>query len=799
MREIQYAIRVLMRSRGLSLAAILVLALGIGANSAIFTVVRAVLLAPLPYQNPDRLVSLYEREVVGPSQFNVVSPANFFDWQRQASSFQSMGLYADQDADYSPRDGGLNEKLTGVICDPGFFRTLGASAALGRVFRADDDRPDAARVVVISHAFWRRFQDGASVLGSAIRVEGEARTVIGVMPGSFDFPSAGTEIWLPAGQMLKPGWQQLRGNHRFSVVARLRPGVSVVQARTELDSIARRIKQQYPGELTGKGANVALLADRMVSRVRPMLLVLFGAVACVLLIACVNVGNLLLARAVAARREVAVRSALGASRLRIARQFLIESLLLSLAGAALGIVLAEFGTEVLIKMAGYIPRIDTVRVNGQVLAFTAALAIVTGIAAGLVPAWTASLGSLTKAMQDGGRSATAGRGGRLFRDGLIAAEVALSLMLLTGAGLMLKSFTRLHSLDPGFRPDRVLTIDFSLPERRYDNPARVAGFYRDLLARVRATPGVESAGLVTVAPLGGHFMDTTFTIEGRPPLPAGQFLDAVVRSADPNYFQAAGIPLKRGRVFTAAEWLDAANKAVITESMASTFFPNEEPLGKYLRLSDKLVFEIVGIVGDTRQKLASAPEPMMYFPIYHGTVTYASLLVRATGDPNSLSLPVQKQMRGIDPDLPAITVRTMDERMWGSTEQNRFGLILIAVFAILAVILAAIGLYGVLAYSVGRRKGELGVRMALGADAPDITKLVLLQGLKPALAGVALGIGGGLAAANLIRTLLFEVSPNDPAVIAAVAVLLVLISLVACCIPAWRATRIDPATALRSQ
>jgi predicted permease len=502
MRDIAYALRTLARNRGLSIAAILVLALGIGANSAIFTVVRAVLLAPLPYQDPDRLVSLYERDVVGSNPFNVVSARNFYDWRNASASFNSMGFYAEQDADFLPSDGGLAEKLSGSICDAGFFPTLGVQPALGRFFRDEDDRPDADRVVVISNAFWRRrFSGGAAVLGSRVRLDGEMYTVIGVMPADFDFPSTAMQVWLPAGRELKPDFKQQRGNHRFSVVARLKPGISVAQAATELDGIARRIKEQNPGTLTGKGANAAPLADRMVGRVRPMLLVLLGAVACVLLIACVNVGNLLLARAVAVRREVAVRAALGAGRARIARQFLTESLLLSLGGAALGTVFAVFGTAALIKMAGYIPRIETVRVNLGVLAFTAGVSILTGLAVGLAPAWTSSMASLTEAMQEGGRSSTAGRGRSLFRDCLIAAEVALSLMLLTGAGLMLKSFTKIRAIDPGFRPDRILTVDFSLPDRHYAEPPKTAQFYRDLLERVRATPGVESAGLVTVAPL----------------------------------------------------------------------------------------------------------------------------------------------------------------------------------------------------------------------------------------------------------------------------------------------------------
>ena len=800
MREIRYAFRTLLRNPGFSIAAVLVLALGIGANSAIFTVIRAVLLAPLPYPHPERLVQLFERDVVGTNPFNVVSGLNFFDWQKEAASFEQMGYYGDWQSSFSPTDGGLPEILPGTICSAGFFTTFGVQPAMGRAFRSEDDRPEAARVAIISEGLWRRrFGADASTLGSSIRLDGEMHTVIGVMPATFAFPASTVQIWLPVGRVLNPNYATMRGNHRFFVVARLKPGVRIEQARTELDGIARRIRQQHPSELTGRGANVVSVAERMVSRVRPMLLVLLGAVACVLLIACVNVTNLLLARALGRRREVAVRAALGAGRAQIARQFLTESLVLSIAGAALGLVLAILGTDVLIKMAGYIPRMETVRVNSAVLLFTAAVAIFTGVAVGLVPAFSSAKAGLTQTMQEGGRSSTAGRGRGLFRDALVAVEVALSLMLLIGAGLMLKSFANLRAVDPGFIPDRLFAIRFSLPAQRYKSEAQVASFYRDLLERTRAIPGVQSAGMVTVPPLAGHFSDETFSIDGRPPLPPGQFLDAVVRSADPEYFKAAGIRLKKGRVFTAAEWLDSADKAVISESMAASVFPNEDPIGQRIRMSDKLAFEIVGIVGDALQNLGLPAEPTMYFPLFRGSLRMAALMIRATGDPNLLSLPVQKEMRRMDSDLPAVTVQTMDELMWGATQQNRFGLALIGMFAGLAVILASVGLYGVLAYSVSQRTSELGVRIALGAGRSSITNLVLWQGLKPALAGIAAGIGGGVAATRLLQSLLYNVSPADPVVLASVVALLVAITLAACFVPAWRATRIDPVVALRAE
>lgn len=799
MRDIRYAFRTLLRNPGFSIAAVLVLALGIGANSAIFTVIRAVLLAPLPYPHPERLVNLYEVGVISGSRFNIVSAPNFYDWQRETHSFEQMAFFGEWESSFSADDGGLPEKIVGTISSDNLFSTLGTRPAMGRSFTADENKHGAPRVAIISDSLWkRRFEGRSDIIGRNIRLDGDLHTIVGVMPPGFDYPRAGVQVWLPVWQNIAERAKAQRGNHRFTVIARLNPGVTVEQARTEVDGIAQRIRQQNLDTLTGKGANAVRADERMVARVRPLLLVLLGAVACVLLIACVNVTNLLLARALSRRREVAVRVAVGASRAQILKQFLTESSILSFGGAALGLALAALGTDLLIKMAGYIPRIETVQVNGTVLLFTAAIAMVTGIAVGVVPALSSWRAGLAAAMQEGGRSATGGRSRGLLRDGLVAIEVALSLMLLIGAGLMLKSFSKLQTVDAGFVPDRVLTIQFSLP-LAFSKEFQIAGFYRDLVEQVRRQPGVQSAGLVTVPPLGGHFSDTTFTIDGRPPLPSGQFLDATVRAADPGFFKAMGIPVKRGRVFTDSELLESADKAVITESMAATFFPNEDPIGKRLRTDTKTTFEIVGIVGDTRQNLAQTPEPMMYFPAFRGGFGSSTLMVRAQGDPNLLSLPIQKLMRGLAPDLPAVTVKTMDEMMTGAMQQNRFGLTLIALFAGLAVVLASIGLYGVLAYSVGQRTNELGIRMALGADAPAITKLVLWQGLKPAAVGIAAGLAGGFAATRLITSVLFDVNPNDPAVMISVAILIALIAMAASLLPAWRATRIDPVIALRAE
>ena len=501
----------------------------------------------------------------------------------------------------------------------------------------------------------------------------------------------------------------------------------------------------------------------------------------------------------ARRREVAIRAALGAGRGRLMTQFLTESLLLSRGGALLGLGFAAWGTDILIGMAGDIPRIASVRVNGGVLWFTAAVALLTGVIVGLAPAFTSAQAALSPAMQEGGRSSTAGRSRGIFRDALVGIEVALSLVLLIASGLMLKSFARLRSVDAGFSAERVLTMRFSLPEVRYANDQQRAAFFETLVSRVKTLPGVTAAGVVSVLPLAGHFSDTTFTIVGRPPLAAGQFYDAVIRSADPGYFQAMGIPLKRGRSFLPAERLEAANKSVISESFARTFFPNEDPIGQRLNIDSDRLYEIVGIAGDVRKELATAPEPTMYFPALNGHNGFGSLVVRTATDPHSLALPVQKEISRIDPDLPAIDIATMDELAAGATRQKGFGLTLLGLFAGLALVLASIGLYGVLAYTMQQRTSELGIRIALGASPSGIARLVLWQGLKPAAAGLLVGLVSSLGATRLIQTLLYEVSPMDPQVLAGVIVLLAVVSMIACLVPAWRATRIDPVVALRAE
>lgn len=801
-QDLRYAWRVLWLNPGFTMGVALVLGLGIGANSAIFTVVNAVLLAPLPYRDPDRLVRLYEHSPIGEGVYNVVSPANFFDWQSEAKSFVEMALYSGETFNLSGRDGTLPDRLQGQICSYNLFSTLGAQPSLGRTFLPEDDRAEAERTAIISQSLWRRrFAGQPAVLGSVIRLDGESYKLVGVMASGFGYPDSETQLWTPVWRNRPPENKLSRGNHHYDVVARLRPGVSVEQAGAELNGIARRIKRLHPTELTGDGATVALLHDRIVSGARTLLLILLGAVACVLLIACVNVTNLLLARAVSRRKEVAIRLALGAGRMRLLRQFLVESTLLAAMGAMLGLLFANWGVRLLTGAASSgIPRLASVHVSVVVYLFTFAVAMITGIGVGLAPAFSSSGLNPALAIHETGRSSAGSHRRRLWSDLLVAVEVTLSLVLLISAGLLLKSFARLRAVDPGFTPEGVLTMRFSLPDAQYKTPAQRTAFFENLLARVRALPGVTEAGVVTILPVTGHWWDETFTIEGRPPLPPGQFLDALVRGADPGYFRTMRIPLKRGRFFLPAERLDTARQVIISESMARTFFPGEDPLGKRLSgLFGSRPYEIVGIVGDVRKELAAEPEPTMYFQLLRGGFNSAALAVRTAGDPNTLALPIQREVSRIDPDLPVVSVLTMEEVLSKGASPRLFSLTLLGLFAGLATVLAAIGLYGLLAYSIRERTAELGIRMALGATSGRILRLALVQGLRPALFGIVAGTAVSAGAARILQSLLFQVESFDPYVFVLVAALLMGIALIACAVPARRASCIAPAVALRAE
>jgi predicted permease len=796
-KDLRYSLRVLSQRPGFTITAILVLALGIGANTAMFTVIDATLLQPLPYAEPDRLVYLYERDVIdNHNLFNAVSPPNFRDWQKESVSYVQMAAFRVRALNLSGRSGMPPERIEVAMCTYNLFSTLGVQPARGRQFLESDDRPEAERVAIISYGMWQSLFGGrAEALGESLHLNGESHLVVGIMPSWFMYPKGSTQVWLPLYRQAAPIDLEQRGNHQLTVLGRLKPGVKAEQALAELDGIAKRIKRQYPEAITGAGANVVSLQERTVSGVRTLLLVLLGAVGLVLLIACVNVTNLFLARAVGRRREVAIRLALGATRVRLIRQFLVESVTVSVLGGGAGLLVAAAGVQLLTSLAANLPRAEAIRIDVRVLLFTAVIALLAGVLSGLAPALSASDLSLAAAVHEGGRSTTGSRKANRLRQVLVAGEVALSTVLLIGAGLLIKSFDRLRSVDPGFSAPRALTVSLSLPGTQYKTPAQVVAFFENISTKVRALPGVESLGIVTKLPLQGGYEDRVFDVVGRPPLPPGQRPDALLRAADPGYFQTLGIPLKRGRVFTPSDRLEKTRQIIISESLAAQIFRGQDPLGQ--RINFGPVYEIVGIVGDVRKDLVSEPEPTMYVPLLSGEYSYGTIVVRTARDPNALALPIQKEVSRLDPDLPVIDVLSTDELVSQATTSRRFGLTLLIVFAGLAALLAAVGLYGVLSYTMGQRRSELGIRMALGATGRDMSRLALRQGMRPTAIGIAAGLLVALWLTRVMESLLFHVSTTDTQVFVFVAVLLSAVALAACLGPAARAARIDPASALR--
>jgi predicted permease len=811
-QDLTFAFRQLQKNPGRMLVAVAVLALGLGANAAIFSVVDAVLLQPLPYPDPDRLAGLYERDVIGEEPYNSVAPANYLDWRRQAHQFQEIAASGEDRFNLSsPSNDFVPERVDGSFISDNLLTALGVHPQIGRNFRGAEDRPGAVRVALISYGLWqRRFGGSSDVLARQIRLDSEDYQIIGVMPRSFVYPSRDTQVWVPLEQHLPPKQLANHENHYLDVIGRLRPGATVEEGRTEIDGLVKQYKSANPKAVMGKGGNAVPLAYVAVRDVKTSLLVLFGAVVCILIIACVNVANLLLAQALGRQREVAIRAAVGASRSRIVAQLLTESVLLSVIGGLAGLLIASFTTGYLAVKApnaAYLPQADRIGMDYRVFLFTFAIALVTGIAAGLYPAVQAARSDLINHLKESARSSTPGRSHARFRDVLVAAEVALSLMVLVAAGLLLRSFDQLRHVQTGVRTDHTLTVGISLSEAAYPKKTDVGNFYRNLEQAAAALPGVESAGLTTCPPAGGHCSDWVFNIEGRV-LPPGVLLDALFRMVDPGFFQAAGIPLLRGRGFTDRDvaGLDEKNPRpgciIISESLAKTYFPNEDPIGKHILLGGPDVpgrVEIIGLVGDVLKRPDAKIEPTYYLPILDGDRRQAYLVLHTAVEPHSVISEVRMAIQRMDRDMPLAQVRTTGEIIGSSAERREFSLTLLSLFAGLALLLAAVGLYGVLSYTVSQRAGEMGIRIALGAGAGEVRRMILLQGMRPALAGVAAGIVGALFATRLLGSMLFEVNAIDPATFGAVTLVLLGVASLACLVPAVRATRIDPTLALRGE
>jgi len=804
-QDLRYGARMLVKTPAVTLVAVIALMLGIGANTALFSVVNAVLLRSLPYSDGDRLAVVWEHRKSGAGNpQNVINLGNFYDWKDQNTVFSDMAAFFDRNVNLT--SDGEPEEVPGQIATTNLFSLLGVNAYQGRTFDVNDGTPGQPNVVVISYSLWQRRFGGGQVVGRKVILNNRENTIIGVLPADVGWYvqkgsmiNKAPEIWSP--------WQvsnELRQRQgRFArAVARLKPGVTFAQAQNEMNVIAARLEQQYPEFDTKWGVNVVPLRTQFTGEIRKPLFILLGAVGFVLLIACANVANLLLARASSRKKEIAVRAGLGAGRWRIARQLLTESLLLSLIGGALGLLLAWWGTKALIALSPPgLMDLRSVAVNLPVLGFTFVLTLLTGIVFGLVPALEATRFDLNDSLKEGGKNIGGGSRTQRLRSLFVVTQVALALVLLVGAGLFMKSLSRLRAVDPGFNPKNLLTMRVNLPERKYDTDPKLMEFFNSALEQMRAIPGVESAGAINTLPFSGPHSGTRIQIEGEPVRPPGQELSTGICVTDADYFKAMQIPLKRGRLFTEQEAKEMRHVVVVNEEFVRTNLAGQDPLGKRVTINMKdenVPTEIIGVVGDTKHLgLDTENEEMAYWP--HPELVYSSMtiVIRTKDDPTSIAPAARGVIRNIDPEQPIGEVNTMERLLATSVARSRFNTILLAVFSLVAVVMAAVGIYGVMSYSVQQRTHEIGLRMALGAQQGDVLRLVIKQGIILGLIGVASGLLVSFGLTRLIVSLLFEVRATDTRTFAAVATGLFLITLIACYIPARRATKVDPLVALR--
>jgi putative ABC transport system permease protein len=799
--DLRFALRVLGRNPGFAATATLILALGIGANTAIFSVVEGVLLRPLPFAAPERLVALHERNQVQGFEHFTLSPPNFFDY-RMARSLSGLGAYSPELVALT--GDGAAEQIEGWSVTADFFPVLGISPLLGRLPAPEEFVAGRDKVVVLSHRLWsRRFGADPRVLGRLITLDGQRYRLVGVMPAQFRFPVSGSDLWMPL--TFPPDVGTQRGAHYLAAVGRLRGGFTFERAARELSVLAGRLRREHPTTNQNWTSELALLPDEIVGRVRPALLLLLGAVGLVALIACANISNLLLARAAGRGGELAVRTALGATRGQLLRQLLTESLLLSLGAGVAALPVANWAVDLIVRFAPRdIPNLDQVQLNPAVLGYLLAITLLVGTLAGLSPALTVSRPNPDLALRGAGRAGALDRRGGRIRGLLVVAELALALILLTGAGLLIRSFIGMASADPGFRPANVLKLDLSLPEAKYPDGERMALLYGRLLDRLTALPGARSAGAVFRLPLSGLGFSSSFIVEGAPAKRAGEDDGHIqARIASRGYFATLGIPLLRGRLFDARDRRGAPPVLLASAAAARKFWPGGDAIGHRVRLSarpgpDRLGGEIVGIVGDIRDRgLAAAPSTIFYAAIEQVGVGEATLLVRTASDPSGLAAAARQQVLDLDPDLPVIGLATMEQVVSDSIAQPRFFMTLLALFAGISLLLAAIGIYGVMSYTVGRRTREIGVRMALGAQARTVLGLVIGQAVVLVAAGLAAGLLGAFGLTRLLSGSLVGISATDPGTFSAVPLVLAAVAIGASYLPARRAVRIDPLRALR--
>ncbi|MEK6323916.1 MAG: ABC transporter permease [Acidobacteriota bacterium] len=792
LQDLRYGSRMLARKPGFTLIAIITLSLGIGANTAIFSVVNSVLLRPLPYPEPERLVTMRSNQSV----------LDLEDIKAQSQSFEYFGGSVMQAQDYTSEGEPLQVQAALVTAD--LFKVLGARAAIGRTISDEEDRFGGDRVVVLSHGFWQRQLGGdAKIIGQTLQLSGNSYTVIGVMRADFVMPTEVPDLWASV-RVVNPIAAQFRGVHFLRTYLRLKPEVTLSHALAEMEGIDQRLAQQYPEENKGRRTVLLALQERVVANSRSALLVLFGAVGLVLLIACANFANLLLARAAGRRQEIVIRAALGAGRGRLVRQMLTESTLLSLLGGAGGLVLAKWGIDLLIALKpANLPRLSSIGIDGWVLAFTLGVSVLTGVVFGLLPALSASKLDVNEALKEGGRASTGGIGRHRVRSLLVVSEIALALVLLIGAGLLIKSLWRLQTISPGLNPENLLTMRVELPEARYKEIPKQTQFRERALEAMNSLPGVQAA-MISELPMSGDRLMHNFVIDGRPPLSPGEEPELETRTIAGDYFRTMGIPLRQGRDFTPQDRADTPMVGLVNESFVREYFPNDDAIGAriaWARGTTRKWMTIIGVVGDVKHYGPFLPELPAFYTSYlqleQPWKRWMYFAVRADRNTTTLADQVKKQIWSVDKQLPVTKLRPMTDVMAASLSAQRFNMTLMGIFAAVALVLAAVGTYGVISYSVTQRTHEIGIRMALGAESGDVVRIVLRQGLQLAALGVGIGIGAAFALTRVMSSLLFGVSTTDPVIFVSISLILTIVALGATFIPARRATKVDPMIALR--
>ena len=807
-RDVKYASRTLLRSPAFTLVAVAVIALCIGAATSLFTIVRSVLLRPLPFSDPDRLIMVYEHfrsaaSNSGSFNYNVVSPADFYDWRSQTHGFADMAVWRWWQFNLTGERSELPEVVQAAAGSWNLFPLLGVQPVYGRTFTQTEDQPGGDAVLLTWSLFQRRFGGDPSIVGRQIHLDDKPRTVVGILPAAFTYPDAKVQVWVPYQAVSNPAELGYHDHHQSRVIARLRPDVSLDDAISQVEAVQYRLHMQYLNNPVAEDVAPRTLTDDLARDVRKPLTILMCAVGCMLLIGCLNVANLLVARGAARQKEAAIRSALGAQRLTLIREQMTESFLICVAGGAAGIAFSLVATRWVVSSWKDLPSTQNIHVDAAVLSFACALVFASAIAAGLLPAISTTSRAVFATLQASSRSFGGSVSRTALRKTLLTIEIAVTVVLLIAAGLLLKSFLRLRSTDIGCATDHVLTLGYSLPEQKYGKPGLANNFNATLLERLRALPGVRGVALGSVLPGAGSGGDDVFTIPEHPPIKPGSDLpDAIYRRADPGYFSALQIPLLRGRFFTSQDRDEREKKVIVSRQLANQYFPGEDPVGKHLRVpayrSDDL--EIVGVVADTRWRVDQPIKPMMYFPVFAAGIDDGFMLaIHTAADPLAISIPVQKELAALDPDIPVTDVLTLDQVVGESLGNASFSSTLVLAFAALSLLLASVGLYGVLSYMATQRMTEIGIRIAMGARREAVLRMMLADGLRPAIIGLIFGLAAAAATVRVVQSMLYGATPLDPVVYAGVTLTLLSVAAMACMVPAWRASRLDPAKALRSE